>query len=273
MTPEAEELSLFNVLVLTSRQKELEHYKSLFNDFKIRSCCALDFDSAKTILLEDNTINLIFLDVSFTDYLSELKQVRPAANIFIATSVSEEELDAADSALKNGAYFYIIKNIRDGKPHIRTQRLREALLSLKYNSTETLVMNPHFPDFKSASLDFVTLREKIDFLSATIHTVLIQGEKGSGKTLLAKMFFEEKLRNLGEELDFSCVDAKTITSIASEVKKCGHGVLLIENVHQMPSHLQQELNQALEEKNENELDGYRSFQLIMTDQRAISFIE
>jgi two-component system response regulator AtoC len=153
---------------------------------------AMPFPTAEAALLalEENPPDLILLDIglpgmSGIEALQKIKTLYPEIPVVMITAY--EDIDTVISAMKSGAYDYVLKPLHMDALEITisnaldTVRLRKEVQTLQ----EKQLME-HVPCFIAASH---AIQDVMDFIKTVAQSpdtpVLIMGETGTGKELLA----------------------------------------------------------------------------------------
>src|SRR5271156_3196879 len=141
--------------------------------------------------LEDKPFDLILLDVSLPDRngLDMLREIRlrdPSLAIILITAYGS--IDMARAAFKGGAQDYITKPwsndelIAQVSLAVEGRRLREENVHLK----RALKQRYNFPNIVGKSEKMLAVFDLVTQVAPSRSTVLISGESGSGKELIAK---------------------------------------------------------------------------------------
>ena len=247
----------------------LVHTLSLNPDYEIKSF--LNGKDFMNCLFESPDI--VTLDYSLPDFtgLDILKRIREDNSDTQVILISEQEdIDTVVNLLKLGAYDYIsksedikdrllntVKNIRNGiglKREINTLR-REV--QKKYSFRESIL---------GESQAIKTVYDLIDKALATNITVIISGETGTGKELVAKAIHYNSKR---KDKSFVTVNVAAIPSELIESELFGHekgaftgaayrrigrfeeadgGTLFLDEIGEMELNLQAKLLRVLQEK-------------------------
>ena len=247
----------------------LVHTLSLNPDYEIKSF--LNGKDFMNCLFESPDI--VTLDYSLPDFtgLDILKRIREENSDTQVILISEQEdIDTVVNLLKLGAYDYIsksedikdrllntVKNIRNGiglKREINTLR-REV--QKKYSFRESIL---------GESQAIKTVYDLIDKALATNITVIISGETGTGKELVAKAIHYNSKR---KDKSFVTVNVAAIPSELIESELFGHekgaftgaayrrigrfeeadgGTLFLDEIGEMELNLQAKLLRVLQEK-------------------------
>lgn len=142
-------------------------------------------------IFSKNPVDLILLDILLPDIygielLAKLKEMDPNTEIIMVTAV--KEVKTAVTAIKNGAYEYIIKpfNVDDVITVIHRALEKHSLVKeLTYLRNELERVQP-FEKMMGKSKQMKKIFDLISSISQSDGTVLIQGESGTGKELVAR---------------------------------------------------------------------------------------
>ncbi|MHB8091958.1 MAG: sigma-54-dependent transcriptional regulator [Syntrophales bacterium] len=171
---------------------------------------------------KENNPEIVFLDVKLPDkngleVLKELKQINRDVIIIIITAFGGVE--NAVSAIKAGAYDYIEKPFEFESVRIIANRALETARLKKEVRELRIAGSVHysFDRFTTCSANMMEVLSLAKKVAATdCSTVLIQGESGVGKDLLAKIIHYESSRATRPFMEISCT-ALPETLIESEL--------------------------------------------------------
>jgi DNA-binding NtrC family response regulator len=185
-------------------------------------------------LLNNDTYDVILLDMNFSkdttsgkegfEWLKQIKERDPQAVVIMITAFGDVEM--AVRALKEGATDFILKPwqneklvatistaIKLKKSYLEVDKLRKAKQML-----EEQISQP-FRDIIGESDALNQVFTLIDKVAKTEANVLILGENGTGKELIARAIHEKSLR---KENSFVSVDMGAITETLFESELFGH---------------------------------------------------
>ncbi|MFH0787661.1 MAG: sigma-54 dependent transcriptional regulator [Pseudomonadota bacterium] len=242
-------------------------------------------------LLEKNTISLVITDqkmpgLSGLDLLYEIKKLDQDIPVILLTGYGS--VNMAVEALKQGAYYFFEKPIFNSLDKfltiigqaLKTQELEKELSQLRKEVSEKY----SFPNVIGQGQKMLEIFEFIGRVAQTDKTVLIQGESGTGKDLIAKTLHYNSPRKKKPFISVNC-GALTDTLLASEL--FGHtkgsftgaikdtvgrfqaadgGTLVLEEIGEVPLQSQKVLLRVLETKM---LERVGSSQSIEVDVRII----
>src|SRR5438477_5430244 len=229
--------------------------------------------------------DLVLLDVRMPDLsglevLDQLKKNGDARAVIMITA--DPQLDDVKSALKLGAYDFIGKPLDFEELHVTIQnaleanRLRSEVQSLRGEVRrhggyhEVVAVSPKTTELMS----FV---QKVAASEAT--TILIQGESGTGKDLIAKTIHYESTRQNGP---FVAINCSAIPETLMEAELFGHergaftdakqmkkglfetangGTLFLDEIGELSPLLQAKLLRVLEDQVIRRVGGVRDMQV------------
>jgi two-component system, NtrC family, response regulator len=224
-------------------------------------------------VFKKNLIKLVISDIRMPDIngidlLSELKSINSDVPVILLTGYGSISL--AVEALKQGAYYFFEKPILDNRPKflaiiqqaLKTQQLEKEVTDLR----KEVVEKYSFPNIIGRDPKMLSIYELIGKISQTDKTVLIQGESGTGKDLIAKTIHYNSPRRNKPLVTVNC-GALTETLLSSEL--FGHtrgaftgavkdtigrfqaadgGTLILEEIGEVPIQTQKVYLRVLEEK-------------------------
>ncbi len=216
--------------------------------------------------------DVVLLDMNFhTDintgneglyWLSEIKRVRPDIEVVLFTAYADIQL--AVEGMKRGAFDFIVKPWDN-------DRLLETLKAAYENRSKEAreadaVPASTIPMLWGKGQAMTAIRRTVEKISTTDATVLITGENGTGKDVLAGEIHRMSLRAMKPMV---CVDAGALTETLFESELFGHvkgaftdahadhvgkfeqadgGTLFLDEIGNIPLHLQAKLLRALQNR-------------------------
>lgn len=221
--------------------------------------------------LEKQSFDVAFLDLklgseSGLDLLPELLKIEPRLLVVVFTAYAS--LETAVEAVKAGAYDYIPKpftpeQIRQVFRKIENTRRLEARVA---ELEARLSAESPTTDFHSVEPAMQRLQELVLKAAATPATILILGESGTGKSLLARAIHQQSAR---KESAFVTVNCPSLSKELLESELFGHvkgaftgavgdtwgkvavadnGTLFLDEIGEMPLEIQPKLLRLLQEK-------------------------
>jgi len=159
--------------------------------------------------LASHTYDLIFTDINMPevngfDILREVNLKYPETKVALITGFGEVE--TAVRAIKQGAYDYVQKPLVDENIRLIARRVVEQKRLAEENRylRQRLGMRPKFANFVGQDPKIQKVFEIIEAIADTKTTVLITGESGTGKTLIARAIHYNSSRRNGPFVEVSC---------------------------------------------------------------------
>ncbi len=242
--------------------------------------------------LHVNHINVIVTDEKMPDLsglelLAEVKKNYPNIPVILITAYGSVSM--AVESLKQGAFYFFEKPIFNNLERfiaiilqaIKTQEMEKEIDSLRREVTEKY----SFPNIIGNHPKMVEIFETIGKVSKTDATILIQGESGTGKDLIAKTIHYNSSRR---EKPLVTVNCGALTESLLTTELFGHkrgaftgavkdtvgrfqaahgGTLILDEISEIPVNLQKALLRVIEEKEFERVGDSRSTKV---DVRIIS---
>ena len=232
-------------------------------------------------LIQNTPYDVILLDMNFTRdvtsgqegfyWLDKIFAIDPAAVVILITAFGD--VDLAVRAIKEGASDFVLKPWRNEKllatlsSALNLRRSRLELASLKSKQQQLFAnLDQPFHDFIGASPAMRRVFDTIQKVAKTDANVLILGENGTGKELVARALHRNSLR-AGEV--FISVDMGAISETLFESELFGHkkgaftdakndrmgrfelasgGTLFLDEIGNLPLFLQAKILRVLESR-------------------------
>ncbi len=169
------------------------------------------------------------IDIVVTDFqlprmngiklLEEIKRLSQKTEVILITGYGT--IESAVAAMKKGAFDYITKPINDGEIKIIIQKLIEKNRIITENEELRKIIakgrRDHFCDLIGASAKIQEVYRIIDAVASSNATILITGESGTGKGLIARAIHQtDQIRKDKPFVEISC-GALTETLLESEL--------------------------------------------------------
>ncbi len=205
----------FNILIIDDEKLVCNSIKRLLKDKDKDIFAAENIDDARKIL-RLNSIDLILLDYQLgsTDGITVLKEIKeyyPQISIVMLTAFGT--VDLAVKAMKHGAYDFIQKEentvlLRHTvEKALDNHRLRKEVEDLKIMCQDESEL-PNIISISPQMTEVIDLSKKF---AETDSTILITGETGTGKNLVARYIHSQSSRFNNTYLTINC------TAIPSEL--------------------------------------------------------
>ena len=222
--------------------------------------------------LADFRPDVVLLDMNFhTDintgneglyWLSEIKKRRPDIEVVLFTAYADIQL--AVEGMKRGAFDFVVKPWENDK---LIEILKAAYANRSKEAKEADAKPASaIPMLWGKGAAMSVIRRTVDKIASTDATVLITGENGTGKDVLAGEIHRMSMRALKPMV---CVDAGALTETLFESELFGHvkgaftdahadhigkfeqadgGTLFLDEIGNIPLHLQAKLLRALQNR-------------------------
>ena len=242
--------------------------------------------------LEAEHVNIMVTDVRMPDFngmelLTEVKKINQHIPVILITAYGSVTM--AVDALKKGAFYFFEKPVFNNleqfftilRQALKTQEMERELDHLRKEVSEKY----SFPNIVGRHPKMAEIFEIVGRVAKTDKTVLIQGESGTGKDLIAKTIHYNSHRREKPLIYVNC-GALTETLLTTELfghkkgaftgahtdaigrfKMADGGTLVLDEVGEIPLHLQKTLLRVIEEKEFERVGDSRS---ISVDVRILS---
>ncbi|MGC8963896.1 MAG: sigma-54-dependent transcriptional regulator [Brevinematia bacterium] len=249
-------------------------------------------DGVKAInKLQNKNYDLVFLDLRMPnvggfevlDYISS-KKISKDDPPYVVVLTAIDDIEVVVSAIKKGAYDYIVKPININRVEITLSQVYN--LVNRYREIENLKRsNLGFVQFVGKSKAAIEVLEKVEVASKNDVNVLVYGESGVGKEIVAKLIHYKSSRGSN---NFVTVDCSSIPESLIESELFGYekgaftgafsrkigkieyankGTIFLDVVGNIPINVQAKLLRVIQEKSFSRIG---SNEIINVDVRFIS---
>ena len=231
--------------------------------------------SLLTTTIEKMRPDVVLLDMNFKTstntgneglyWTSELKRFAPDIEVVLFTAYADIQL--AVEGMKRGAFDFVVKPWENDKLiAVLTAARNKAQKSSSKSKTATLSTSNHSQMIWGKSTEMLSIKSMLSKIAPTDATVLITGENGTGKDVLAHEIHAASLR---KNRNLIAVDAGAITETLFESELFGHvkgaftdahtdhegkfeqangGTLFLDEIGNIPLHLQAKLLRAIQNR-------------------------
>ncbi|MGH2643280.1 MAG: sigma-54-dependent transcriptional regulator, partial [Chitinophagaceae bacterium] len=183
-------------------------------------------ENLRSSLLKNN-FHILLLDMNFISavntgneglfWLKKVKELKPDLSVIMITAYGD--IDLAVRSLKEGADDFIVKPWNNEKLIATFKEVLKKKSSPKNNATPEMQKNMIGNELIGASQVMQDIFYKIKKIGPTDANILILGENGTGKELIAKAIHEYSLR---ADKPFIKVDVGALTESLFESELFGH---------------------------------------------------
>ena len=225
--------------------------------------------------------DLMFVDVRLpdgngTDLLARLS-AQPRKPVIVMMT-GHGSVESAVSCIRSGAFDYIIKPFSSGQIDVVINKAASFIQALKVNQVLSFQATDPAP-LIGESKTVQHLRQMIQKVAPTEATVLIGGENGTGKELVATEIFRASGRSTKPFIKVNCA---AISENLIESEFFGHekgaftgatekregrfeladqGTILLDEISEIPARLQAKLLRVLQEREFERVGGGRSIRV------------
>ena len=158
--------------------------------------------------VQDTDFDVVLMDVRMPEIdgleaLKEIRRINPKTFVLIMTAHSN--LQDAVTAIKNGAFDYIEKPVQPATlKKVMTQALNTRDIVSRLAFSKPVFDDDNETRFVGSSQKMNEVFDLIHRLSHVDTTVLIRGENGTGKELVARAIHQSSPRKQGELVTINC---------------------------------------------------------------------
>jgi len=269
------------ILVVEDNKTYGDNYIKILNESHFNAICEKSWLTEKTIA-NNKRIEFVLINTEQSHLIKKIKVLNANIGIFILTTPFKTK--ETSQLLEQGAYFYTFRYSNHDNSSFDVKKIKNSIDSFLSNKPHLIAMDPKCPDYITTDINFIDIRRKIESVSKSNGLVLIQGEIGSGKSLISRLLHANKEYKDGLPTNMVSVDINddfdNISSIHNqkrEVEKfiqhfesAHDGMLVLNNVDQLHGHLQEILLKTIKTnkfKNNQGIIQSVNFQVIITTKR------
>lgn len=282
-----------NILVVDDDVSVTDSLRLLLNDAGYQVQTAHNFTRA-CATFTDRHFDLVITDLCMPDgtgidVITHVKTEAPETEVILMTG--HGSLDVTIEAIKRGAYYYLEKPFTPNTLQTLVSRAIETATLKRENETLKRTLSGTGEAFGMIGCDpkLHQIIRTIRTTAASDASVLIEGESGTGKELVAAAFHAQSQRAEGPFIRINCsaIPHELIESELFGYKKgaftgadhdkrglveaANGGTLLLDEIAEMPAHLQTKLLRVLQERRLRRLGDEReidvSFRLVSATNR------
>ena len=226
------------------------------------------FEQLVSNLIEIVLLDLRLPDISGIDFLKETRERHPSIDVIMITSFGT--IENTVDAMRAGARDYLTKPIHDEEIKIllarifETRELKQENFELKEELAEK---KSHFYSIVGSNPKMQKIYSLIQAIRDTDATVLIKGESGTGKGLIAQaIHYSDPTRKDGPCVEVSCgaiprelleselfghVKGAFTSAIRDRIGRfelANGGTILLDEIDSLPPYLQVKLLRVLQQK-------------------------
>jgi DNA-binding NtrC family response regulator len=290
-------MSLERILVLDDEPLVQKVLDELFRRKKFTVTIASSIAQAEALIAREN-FDLIMLDVRLPDgdgqvFLERVSTLPDRPLVVMMTG--HGTIESAVSCMRAGAFDYLIKPFSPGQI--------EVILKKADSYRQLVKVNRYFSEQDGGDGDMLgrgqamtRLRQLVERVAPTDATVLITGENGTGKEMIARELYRHSPRRNEPYIKINCA-ALSENLIESELfghekgaftgatdrregrfELANRGTLLLDEVSEIPPNLQAKLLRVLQEREFERVGGTKTIKvnvrLLATSNRdLIQFVE
>lgn len=208
-------------ILITDDEKAIRNTLAEILEFENYQVSTVDSGQAALTFLDKNKIDLLFLDIKMQgmDGLETLKKLREKGHDFPVIMISGHgTIEIAVEATKMGAYDFLEKPPDLNRLLIAVRNaLSQQNLSREYQQIKKKL--PKIQEIIGESKAISEIKDLIEKVAPTQSRVLITGENGTGKELVARWIHEKSPRSAGPFVEVNCA---AIPSELFESELFGH---------------------------------------------------
>ena len=235
-------------------------------------------------LLKSEQFDLLISDIKMEpvdgmQLLKKTRQMRPCVGVIMLTAYAT--VATAVEAMKEGAFDYIPKPFKIDELLATVKRALDYQKSLseQTNGSSHIELKKYFGNIIAESSEMIHVCEMVKRVAPTKTTIMITGDSGTGKELVAEATHSYSARSEGPFLPVNCA-ALPETLIESELfghtkgaftgasankvglfEAANGGTLFLDEINSIPHGLQSKLLRAIQNKKIRKVGGTEEFEV------------
>lgn len=190
------DFSTYPVMLVDDEVDALSLLKSFLCHDGFKNVITFDDSLQALEYFKNEEVALVVIDLRMPrlhgrDLLEAFSELRPYIPVIVVTA--ESDIETAIDCMKKGAVDYLTKPIAINrfitsvKRAMELRGLNEGILQLEQEHGETgTIPAPHIPSIITQDRDMLALLRYVNVIAKSVQPVLITGETGVGKELVAK---------------------------------------------------------------------------------------
>jgi DNA-binding NtrC family response regulator len=171
------------ILIVDDQKETAETHSAILRELKYEHVFETNPQNVLPLLNADRSINLVLLDIRMPgvnglEMLVKIKSQFPTIGVIMATVVSD--MQEAVKAIKIGAFNYLLKPLQ-------SERLKSVIEAYYDSLPKSIVIDPRFSSYITNDDHFKEIFQRINAFGQADATILIEGETGTGKELIAQI--------------------------------------------------------------------------------------
>lgn len=271
------------VLVIDDDESSREAIAQFLETSGYAVSCAGSFTQAMGILAQEG-VKVVVTDLVMPngDGMSVLKHVKGTdASVGVILATGYGTVENAVSAMREGADHYLIKPINLKELRITIERIieRQTLLAENLDLKKRLNDKYSIPNLIGNSIPIQDITDKINQIASSNANILLTGESGTGKGVVANIIHQNSPRHEGAFVSLNCA---ALSEGILESELFGHergafsgavsqkkgrfeladgGTLFLDEVSEIPAAVQVKLLNVLEEREFMRVGGERQIRV------------